>query len=222
MLKRICQTCFLTISLLVFLCTPSIAASFECAKAKTILENNICKNPNLNEADNRMGTAYFKLWDSLPPAEAKELKEEQGEWLEERNTKCGPDEVKCLLPMYEDRTAILTFRMSPRFANSPMANLIGKYTINNYMMMRVQAVSEERVFIEIGGAEPTKVNWVCNFSGTGTLKNNVVSILHESEHSPITFTFSGKMVEVKGESLGYFCGLGGSIDGKYVRISGGK
>jgi uncharacterized protein len=213
----------LTIILSIFLSTPLAAASFDCAKAKTILEINICKNPKLDEADNRLGAAYFKLRDSLiPPAEVNELREEQSEWLDERNSKCSSDEVNCLLPMYEDRTAILTFRMSPRFANSPTTNLSGKYTIDNYMIMRVQPLSEERVFIEIGGAEPTKVSWECNFSGTGTLKNKVVSILHESEHTPITFTFSGKIVEVKGESLGYFCGVGGNIGGKYIRIGVGK
>ena len=211
----------LTICLSVFLSMPSMAASFDCAKAKTILENTICKNPKLNEADNRMGAAYFKLRDGLQTTEINklnELKEEQNEWLDERNSKCSPDEVNCLLPMYEDRTAILNFRMSPRFTNSPTTSISGKYTIDNYMILRVQPLSENRVFIEIRGAEPTKVNWVCSFSGTGTLKNKEVSILHEFEHTPITFTLSGQMVEVKGDNLEYFCGVGGNIGGKYVRI----
>ncbi len=216
MFKAIILT--LTIIILMFLKdTTSPAASFECQRAKAEVELMICKSPKLNDADTQLGNVYRKLRDSLSPADNKEVVREQQEWIVQRDSKCSSDDVACLLQMTVERTAMLNYRMSPRFTTSPTAKWSGRYRIENYMFMKVQPVSDDRVAIEINGAEPVNVSWICNFSGTGGLKNNVVTIPHDSEVIPIVFTFSDTAVAVSGEHLEYFCGAGGSIEGKYVK-----
>jgi uncharacterized protein len=195
------------------------AASFNCKKAGTTVEKTICNDPKLSRADEVMAEAYNQLINSLPSADASKLKQEQREWLEFRNAECVAEDALGLLAVYEDRTAILNFRISSDFVASPATHISGRYAIGNHMFMNVQPMAKQRVFIEIGGAEPYKVSWVCNFSGSGELKQNVVKITHKSEGTPITFTFSDSdhTVEVNGNALDYFCGVGGTIGGKYKR-----
>lgn len=202
---------------LILMNSPLLAASFDCKKAQTSIENTICYNPALSRADEQMGNAYKKLMKSLEFVEAQNLLQEQREWLEFRNVNCLAEDVSCLLAINQDRAAILNFRMSPQFTTSATTQISGMYAINSHMVMRIQPMSAQKVFIEIAGAEPIKVSWVCNFSGAGELNKNEVVITHESDNTPITFTFVGNTVEVKGENLEHFCGLGGNISGKYIK-----
>jgi hypothetical protein len=50
------------------------------------------------------------------------------------------------------------------------------------------------------------------------LQDNVVKINHKEENTPIVFTFSEQTVDVEGKGLGYFCGFGGDIGGKYTKV----
>jgi len=204
---------------LCFISQPSLSASFDCAKARTRVEKTICHEPQLDQADEQLGKAYLKLRKMLPRAEANELRREQRAWLEQRDSDCLINEVDCLLQMYQDRIAMLTFRVSPHFNTGPSAQISGRYTIDDYMFMNVVPLSKERVFIEIGGAEPVTVRWICNFSGSGAVQDNKVLISHRHQNTPITFNFSEQTVTVSGEDLGDFCGFGGSIAGKYVKIA---
>lgn len=198
---------------------PLAAASFDCAKARTRVENTICNNSQLNEADEQLGKAYLSLRKLLPPAQANALRQEQRTWLEQRDSECLATEVDCLTQKYEDRIAMLTFRLSPRFKTSPASEVSGRYTIDDYMFMSVKPLSENRVFIEIGGAEPVTVRWICNFSGAGFLEDDVVTVYPRDGVTPITFTFDKENVAVKGEELERFCGFGGNIGGQYVKTS---
>ncbi len=202
---------------LILMNSPLLAASYDCKKAQTTIEKTICNNSALSRADEQMGNAYNKLKNSLESVEAQNFHQEQREWLEFRNVNCLAEDVSCLLAINLNRAAILNFRMSPQFTTAMTTQISGMYAINSHMVMRVQPMSAQKIFIEIAGAEPIKVNWVCNFSGDGDLNHNEVLIVHESDNTPITFTFVGNTVEVKGENLEHFCGLGGNISGTYIK-----
>ncbi|GEM_PF-1263610 len=212
---------FLILILITLIFLPVIgaqSASFDCNRAQQAeIEKAICGHPKLNRLDEQLGAVYHDLKKRLAPEKVIDLLREQRQWLEYRDDNCLPTQIDCLLKVYRDRIEMLKFKMSPEFETAITTSISGRYVIENYMFMSVVPISKERVLIEIGGAEPITVRWVCSFSGVGILQDRQLTIVHESENTPITFTFSKGGVEVEGENLGYFCGLGGQIGGFYKK-----
>jgi len=86
------------------------AASFDCAKASTPMENGICDTPEINRLDAEMGRLYDRLHNELAPAPRAQLVQEQRLWLETRNHRCDPAVVgmgegyrRCMDLIYEHR-----------------------------------------------------------------------------------------------------------------------
>lgn len=211
---------FLSILLLV-VNTTLAAASFECGRAAQCIEKTICSHPQLSKADEQMGEAYENLKKTLVQSQITELQVEQRDWLERRDSECACGDINCLLNLYQERTEILKFRISYQYDMSSTAKISGRYFIKEdkkQMVMVIRPLSEKRVSIQIDGADVPLISWTCNFSGIGLLQGNAVIVNHESEDTPITFTFSEQQLEVKGEELDDFCGLGGNIGGKYTKI----
>lgn len=91
--------------LLVLLIPPqSLAASFDCAKASTILEKLICSDKELNALDDALGKAYWNTLDKATDRDA--LKSDQRAWLRSTLRPCGTDKA-CLMPAYKKRIAAL-------------------------------------------------------------------------------------------------------------------
>ena len=91
-----------TIPLLLYLIsTSSLAASFDCAKARTFVEKEICKTPVLSQLDDALGKNYKNLLNSeLSDVQAENTTIDAGLWLADRN-QCK-DKV-CLETMYRAR-----------------------------------------------------------------------------------------------------------------------
>lgn len=82
-----------------------VAASFDCEKAQSQVEQFICREDQLSDADGRLGKLYLELQHSLSPAQVVDLREEQKKWLKVRNQQlleCGED-VQCAVAVYEQR-----------------------------------------------------------------------------------------------------------------------
>lgn len=77
----------------------ALAASFDCTKAATQVEKAICTNSLLSELDTRMANAYDLARWRIP-----EVKQEQRNWLAQRNT-CTSDD--CLAAAYQGRIMAL-------------------------------------------------------------------------------------------------------------------
>jgi uncharacterized protein len=89
---------------LLFISTPLMAAGFDCNQASTDVEKMICNNSQLNKADERMSNAYYQLRKVLSKSENKILKEDQRNWLDERNVELQHcTELDCELYFYEIR-----------------------------------------------------------------------------------------------------------------------
>lgn len=98
---------------LYLICLPAIvpfaqAASFDCAKAASKVERQICDTPALSRLDDELAEIYGR---ALKLADDKdELMREQRRWLQARNRKCestsGPNmllEKNCLVRSYQNR-----------------------------------------------------------------------------------------------------------------------
>ncbi|WP_295448668.1 hypothetical protein [uncultured Thiodictyon sp.] len=90
--------------LLVFpLVSASHAASFDCAKAATLVESAVCSDPELSALDDTLSKAYRQALSAA--AAAYEIKGSQRDWMKKRNT-CK--DAVCLKQAYSQRIAALT------------------------------------------------------------------------------------------------------------------
>lgn len=83
-----------------------IKPSFDCQKARTLVEKLICANPQLARMDARMAIAYFTLRIGARPSE--QLLNEQRLWLREGRNRC--DDLQCLISKYQERIQQLESR----------------------------------------------------------------------------------------------------------------
>ena len=80
------------------------AASFDCAKASTLVEKTICSDTKLSELDSRLMQSYKKALATIPDASG--LKAAQRAWLTGVRNKCA--DAECLSRAYTDRLNALT------------------------------------------------------------------------------------------------------------------
>lgn len=80
-------------------------ASFDCAKAKTDIEDAVCYIQTLAFLDVRVAGTYAQLQDELEGADADQLIREQKEWLAKRDVICASDwDISgCLGILYQAR-----------------------------------------------------------------------------------------------------------------------
>lgn len=102
---------------LLFIGAPARAQSFDCTKARGLIETAICADATLKTLDALLGSTYARLLTALQarePAKATQLRDEERRWVQERDRNCGaqPSEpsrlVSCLSGMYRARLAALS------------------------------------------------------------------------------------------------------------------
>ncbi len=86
--------------------TPALAASFNCAQAKTADEKAICASPTLSDLDVKMATLYgVRMEIPMLMGARGAAQDEQRAWLAQRGT-CGGN-VACLVQSYQQRISEL-------------------------------------------------------------------------------------------------------------------
>ena len=100
-----------------FMATSALAASFDCAKARTPQEKAICSSPELSAADDNLAAAYRRILRSVPPDFQNELKADQLVWIRRLSIECpahNPEQRRylqsCLLGRENARTNTLKQR----------------------------------------------------------------------------------------------------------------
>src|SRR6266480_1980533 len=79
------------------------SASFDCAKAKTKIEKQICSNTKLSELDDKLTALYNKVLAQSPVPE--DTKEQQREWVKGSRNVCK--DAACLERAYASRISDL-------------------------------------------------------------------------------------------------------------------
>lgn len=83
---------------------PVYRTSFDCGKVKSDAEKTICRNQDLANADLRMAKVYKALTSRLSGREKNTLREDQREWLKNRDKECNYKWVlECLKEKYSKR-----------------------------------------------------------------------------------------------------------------------
>lgn len=83
-----------------------VRPSFDCGKARTLVEELICANPRLARMDARMAIAYFTL--RITAHSPKALLDEQRLWLRDGRNTC--QDLGCLITAYQNRIRELESR----------------------------------------------------------------------------------------------------------------
>jgi uncharacterized protein len=99
---------------LLLACFGASAATFDCNKAKTEVEKDICADPQLSKLDEDLGAAYRGAMERAKQTEKGKLRNEQLAWIKSRNA-CK--DKLCIEVMYRTRVAMLT-SARPRKAGS--------------------------------------------------------------------------------------------------------
>jgi uncharacterized protein len=103
--RRVLPLCFI-----LFLSRPAVllAASYDCAKAKTPAEKAICADPLLSSLDDQLGLVYRQLMRQLQEPEKSALKTSQFAWLRELAACMGKAQSnECIRVAYETRLDFL-------------------------------------------------------------------------------------------------------------------
>lgn len=78
------------------------AASFDCAKAQSVVEHLICDNPELSKLDEELNAAYKTALQDVEPTDS--IRQAQKQWMKERN---GCVDAVCVKGAYITRLALL-------------------------------------------------------------------------------------------------------------------
>lgn len=109
-IRSLSEAIFFSILLIGLTPVLVLAASFDCKKASSNLEKQICSNAEIGSADENLSKYYLKLMKSLDRERAQELRLEQQEWLKQRNVSCPAGDWSCLKKIYNDRVQTLRIR----------------------------------------------------------------------------------------------------------------
>lgn len=94
-------------------CISARAASFDCQKATTPVEQAICADSTLSDKDGTIAESYQQLTSLLPEVEKSTLRTEQRSWLKQRNT-CASNSATfnaCLTQRLSERESELSARL---------------------------------------------------------------------------------------------------------------
>lgn len=101
------QTLMMTLLLLATLfATPTLAASFDCAKASAPDEKAICQNADLSSLDSEMGGLFFAYGKVPMLMGGNGARHDDAEAFLATRSACGGDHA-CLVKAYEDRISAL-------------------------------------------------------------------------------------------------------------------
>lgn len=107
----------LLLSSAVLVSSNAIAASFDCAKAVSVVEKTVCSTPEISQLDDALAAAYKSA--QVRSSEKAQLAREQRLWLAQRNA-CGGDQV-CIRTAYEARLKALSGAKEP--ATAPLTTV---------------------------------------------------------------------------------------------------
>jgi uncharacterized protein len=195
--------------------------SFDCTKATTPTERAICGDDALAVLDRNIAALYRQR--RAKSSAPRLVDTTQKQWLAVRDV-CK-EGVACLKKEMTEHKQALEGAVA-RFAKAPAKDATGfsgAYA-HEFGTVDIEAVSATEFDVTINNVEPTKARWVCDFSGTGRLKNGAIVIDYQPEtegYKPITVTLTRKgdrlVVTEKREGQADFCGYNGYIEGTYRR-----
>jgi uncharacterized protein len=179
---------------------PIAAASFDCAKAQSSVEKQICADPVVSELDEHLGR-YYRVAQAALERGGECLRADQRQWLRETRNQCA--DAQCLRDVYGKRLRELE-------AFQPGATEIKSIELpDGPVLAWIFAPGEDELALPTGSSAP--------FTAEGTYKD-------EPLHGPTLRTADGKLYVLipsmlfEGDPRGVLEGLAAS--GATIRARG--
>ncbi|MEM8957933.1 MAG: lysozyme inhibitor LprI family protein [Pseudomonadota bacterium] len=192
----------------------SEAQSFDCAKAATAIEKQICNDPNLGLMDSELGSVYGALRSSLAGESQAELRASERAWVQERNA-CDP-QSDCATQAYAQRLHALSKKYG---VFTGWSGTFQSWADVQFSITDTDGSSYE---IAVSGAGQ---NWQCSgtFAASQSADGSTLTVSGDSGDVAIETAGTGLWVpagiDAIAESKG-FCGASApSLSGFYVRSS---
>ena len=203
------------VSMLTACATPAFSAGFDCGKATTLVERQICGTPDLGALDSRLDTEYKKVITDTDNAAA--WQKDQRKWLAERNT-CTT--ASCLRNRYVNRITLLRMTQQP-------THWAGKWwRIDNSgsapAELTISRVS--RTSIGFGIQASTGAN-SGDIAGTAKLRDDASADFHgkapDYAQCSLSFVHTLNRIEVTQQGNDAECGAGQNVSygGTYVQAT---
>lgn len=208
--------------------TASPRPSFDCAKAASKVEKTICASAPLAKADADVDALYRERQRELDPATSALLAEDERYFLAARERVFGygmgaDDPPGFLLDVLKGRADFL------RGLRVPSGDgVVGSWG-DVAGIVKVMSSGSDRFSVDVNGNEPVTARWVCDAHGTGRLVDGVLEIAIEDDGSKLRLSRDGQTLKVQAVpppnktswTPGY-CGLNGSVEGRYFSVPPSK
>ena len=201
----------------------SYAASFDCKKATTLVEQAICSNQKLSNLDQQLATMYKKALANSPNQEA--LRERQREWLNLERNSC--QEIACIKDAYLSRLTELrdsTMSMTKQSISGEYQRYYRGKPDKDAATLTIRELSDDRVKIKgnaiwIGNEETGNVH-DGEIEGIFVRQGNKVDYQDsesKEEGCRLTITFAENTLTVTDDNL-QCGGLNVTFDGVYRKL----
>ena len=184
---------------------PTLAASFDCAKAKTPMEKTICSNANISKLDEEMSVKYQAALKVFPVKGF--VRAQQREWLEDtRLIDCKKNCTKELTDAYQKRIATLTLP-EPQLIYSNTSNFDRE---NGDTVAIIYALKDKRFISLWGGyrihrqasSDTGKPIYTgCSFDGQ-LMNNNLAKDINSKDEIKLSFTDAKLIISDKSDQVG--------------------
>ncbi len=144
---------------------PANAQSFDCAKASTAVEMEICNDPALGALDSALGDLYAALLPALGEESQPNLRQSQRDWLAQRDT-C--QDAPCLSAAYVERLQALDREYDA------FPGWVAAYDSWSDLTLQIEPAGTGKYAVSLDGAG---ANWTCSgrFEATEEGKQLAVS-----------------------------------------------
>jgi uncharacterized protein len=147
------------------------AASFDCKKASTFIENAICQDSELSRLDDELSIAYKKMWKTQN--DKTNLKNDQFAWIKEDRDKCLS--IDCLKISYSNRIKDLEKFASFSQNSTTNSDIFGLFETKNATI----GINKDLSFV-YSSVEPVSAH-ICEVEDEKFTKQNDTLVWNSSE-----------------------------------------
>lgn len=194
----------------------SDAQSFDCAKAGTAIEKQICDDPNLGLMDSELGSVYGSLAKSLSGEAQSELRANERAWIQKRNA-CDT-QSDCVTKAYVQRLTQLSKQ------HGLFMGWSGDFESWADIQLSIVERDSSSYDISLSGAAQ---NWTCSGTLTARLSKDDNSLTVSHDGATVTIQSAGTGVWVPdgidaiARSKGFCGALAPSLSGFFAHTASG-
>ena len=191
------------------------AASFDCNKALTKTERLICVDSELSKLDDSLASNYKNTKKMFSSQDISTLKNDQRDWMKDRNKCSSPQSKECLVNVYEERIKELKqYQVNYNLSSNKYETHSG----NSEAYIDIHQLSANKYLIHGDAFYGVKNKYGPNI-GTINFISDMKSnkIVQNIDDYQITLTINKNKINIQENGPGPF-GMNVSFSGSYMSV----